>query len=165
MAAIDKIYGNSEQCVALTLWLNKTNPNLLQYVRPAKVVEEEMGRLYAGTLPVTIAQFPAKYDYWLVKNSPFDWLTDQILDSHGVTKHDEPEDVVKPGQLLAYQGDFDAGYLQGNEPLTVFTRSQNGTVSRWEVASLPNGHLEITPGGESDFAYWHTGSGIELEQK
>lgn len=73
MAAIEKIYGSSEQFNELQGWLSESNPELLKHLNPE-------GNHDAGA---QIALFPEEADIWLLDNCPFQWLVDQIKDQYG----------------------------------------------------------------------------------
>ena len=75
MAAIDKIYGTTDQARELRSWLEQHYP-------------EALGRLYPvdgyDDADRPISNFLQEQDKWLLENCPLSWVVDRIKEQYGL---------------------------------------------------------------------------------
>ena len=76
MAAIDKIYGSTEQWDEFYNWALKNKPSVSRYFYPRDGYEDNNDR------PIT--NLPEKEDMWLLDNCPIKWVTDRIKDQYNI---------------------------------------------------------------------------------
>ena len=76
MAAIDKIYGTSEQYDEFHAWCTENNQDALVhfYPRSGYVGEER---------PIT--NFPERIDMWMLENCPIAWVVARIKEQYGIS--------------------------------------------------------------------------------
>jgi len=66
MAAIDKIYGSTEQYDEFLEWVRENKPSLERYFYPRDGFMKDYDR------PIT--NFPESEDIWLIRNCPLDFV-------------------------------------------------------------------------------------------
>lgn len=74
MAAIDKIYGTTEQFDELYDWLEEHYQELLPCLYPRDGYTNDKDR--------PISNFPVYADKWLMANCPLDWVKEKILEQY-----------------------------------------------------------------------------------
>ena len=79
MAGIDKIYGTQKQYDQFITWCKKHHrrKKLHKYFYPVEGYE-------ASKYERPITNFPKRHDMWLLKNCPFDWVTNRIKEQYGL---------------------------------------------------------------------------------
>lgn len=76
MAAIDKIYGTTEQYDEFYAWCEANKPTLLKYFYDRDGYRKPYDR------PIT--NFPVWVDKWLLSNCPLGWVVAAIKDQYGI---------------------------------------------------------------------------------
>lgn len=76
MAAVDKIYGTTEQYDALRDWLEENKPELLMCLYQRDGYKNNNSR--------PISNFPTWADKWLMANCPFVWVRDAIAEQYNL---------------------------------------------------------------------------------
>jgi hypothetical protein len=76
MAAVDKIYGSTEQYDEFRLWLAENKPELMAclYARDG----------YKNNKSRPISNFPVWADKWLMANCPLGWVRDAIAEQYNL---------------------------------------------------------------------------------
>ena len=76
MAAIDKIYGSTEQYDEFYEWCKKHKPEAINYFYPRSGYENDSDR------PIT--NLPESIDMWLLENCDITYITEFIKDQYGM---------------------------------------------------------------------------------
>jgi hypothetical protein len=76
MAAIDKIYGSTEEYDEFRAWLEEHKPELLMCLC------QRDG--YRNNLSRPISNFPTWADKWLMANCPLKWVKDRIAEQYNL---------------------------------------------------------------------------------
>ena len=74
MAAIDKIYGSTEEYDEFRTWMRRKKPEYLKYFYRRDDYRNHLSR------PIT--NLPTHADRWLVKNCCLDWVVDRIKEQY-----------------------------------------------------------------------------------
>ena len=76
MAAIDKIYGTTEEYDIFHKWAKESRPEILKYFYPRNGYERPYDR------PMT--NLPEKEDMWLLKNCPIEFVIKRIKEQYNL---------------------------------------------------------------------------------
>jgi hypothetical protein len=74
MAAIDKIYGSTQEYDEFYTWLREHEPEFTKHFYPRNGYKNNMSR------PIT--NFPMYVDKWLMANCPIEWVKERILEQY-----------------------------------------------------------------------------------
>lgn len=74
MAAVDKLYGSSDEYDIFHKWAKENRPDILKYFYPREG--------YTGQRPMT--NFPEEIDEWLLENCPLQFVIDGIKDQYNL---------------------------------------------------------------------------------
>ena len=74
MAAIDKIYGSTEEYDEFFAWIEGNKPEYTQYFYQRDGYKNNISR------PIT--NFPVRVDRWLMRNCPIRWVKDRIHEQY-----------------------------------------------------------------------------------